>query len=258
MLAIIARAVLVTSCLVAWGCAPPVTTRVVSYNIHHGEGVDGRFDLERIAEVIIALDPDLVALQEVDRGTRRSGGIDQASVLAMLTGRHHAYGRAMPYDGGEYGVAILSRWPIVEATNDPLPYSEGHEPRTALSVVVESPKGRRLRFISTHFQHDSGDDRLEQARRLNRIFDGENEPPMILAGDLNAEPGSPPMQELLEWWTPAILEEPPLTFSSTAPDRTIDWILLKPGRKWTVFSVEAIDEPVASDHRPLVAVVRVR
>ena len=75
--------------------AAPVTVRVMSYNIHHGEGTDGAFDYERIAAVVNAWKPDLVALQEVDVGTRRARGVDQAARLAVLTGLHHAYGAAM-------------------------------------------------------------------------------------------------------------------------------------------------------------------
>ncbi|HEY3237285.1 MAG TPA: endonuclease/exonuclease/phosphatase family protein, partial [Polyangiaceae bacterium] len=87
--------------------------RLVTYNTHHGECVDGRFELERLAAIIRSLDPDLVGLQEVDNLTVRSGNVDQARVLGELTGMRHAFGRAMDFDGGEYGEAVLSRWPIL-------------------------------------------------------------------------------------------------------------------------------------------------
>src|SRR5262245_18009288 len=84
--------------------------RILTFNIRHGEGTDGVFKLARVADVINAQAPDLVALQEVDRGTRRVEGADQPAELARLTGLHGTFGKAMDYDGGEYGLVILSRW----------------------------------------------------------------------------------------------------------------------------------------------------
>src|ERR1700724_2661395 len=82
--------------------------RVLTYNIHHGEGTDGRFDLSRLARVMKSVQPDVIALQEVDRGTERSGGVDQLAELARLTDMHAEFGKAMDYSGGGYGVAWLS------------------------------------------------------------------------------------------------------------------------------------------------------
>ena len=85
------------------------TLRVLTYNIHHGEAMDRQFDYERLAKVINDLSPDIVALQEVDRGTKRASGVDQAALLGKLCKMHHVFGQAMPYQGGQYGEAILSR-----------------------------------------------------------------------------------------------------------------------------------------------------
>ena len=93
-------ALLVAALLLVAGCAAPSHhLRVMSYNIHHGEGTDGRFDLQRLAQIINDHQPDLVSLQEVDRGTARADGVDQAMELARLTGMDMAYGKAMDYDG---------------------------------------------------------------------------------------------------------------------------------------------------------------
>ena len=104
----------------AVGPQAPRTLRVLTYNIHHGEGTDERFDYERLAQVINDLSPDIVALQEVDRGTGRASGVDQAKLLGKLCKMHHAYGQAMPYQGGQYGEAILSRFPIQEVLVHPM------------------------------------------------------------------------------------------------------------------------------------------
>ena len=113
------------------------TVRILAYNIHHGEGMDGKLDLERIAALVRRVDPDLVTLQEVDSVTTRTDAVDQASELGRLTGLESIFGRFMSYQGGAYGMAVLSRWPIVAVANHRLP--DGAEPRSALSAVVRSP-----------------------------------------------------------------------------------------------------------------------
>src|ERR1700731_1570832 len=99
----------------------PRTLRVLTSNIHHGEGTDGRFDLSRLARVMKSVQPDVIALQEVDQGTERSGGVDQLAELERLTNMHAEFGKAMDYSGGGYGVAVLSRWPLLRNGTDPLP-----------------------------------------------------------------------------------------------------------------------------------------
>src|SRR5690606_23370805 len=95
------------------------TLRVLTYNIKHGATLRGDFDLDRIAGVIRGAEPDLVALQEVDVRTRRARGMDIAGELASRTRLYPAFGRAMPYDGGDYGVAILSRFPFENTRREP-------------------------------------------------------------------------------------------------------------------------------------------
>jgi len=80
------------------------TVRVLTYNIHHGEGMDGFFDLPRLARIIEATGADLVALQEVDQGTQRSSGVNELTELARLTRFHPAFGKAMDFQGGGYGM----------------------------------------------------------------------------------------------------------------------------------------------------------
>src|ERR1700674_4525771 len=84
----------------------PRTFRVLTYNIHHGQGTDGRFDLSRLAGVMKRVQPDVVALQEVDRGTERSGGVDQLAELERLTDMHAEFGKTMDYSGGRHGGGV--------------------------------------------------------------------------------------------------------------------------------------------------------
>jgi endonuclease/exonuclease/phosphatase family metal-dependent hydrolase len=222
---------------------------VLAYNIHHGEGMDSVLDLHRIAALIREVDPDLVAVQEVDSVTTRTGGVDQAAELGRLTEMEPRYGRFMPYQGGAYGMALLSRWPISQAVNVRLP--EGAEPRSAMSVVVISPKsGRALRFVGIHF-YRTADERMAQAEALDRALAG-GDTATILAGDFNSTPGSAVMARLSDSWSVVGKGEDHFTFPSYGPDREIDFVLFRPADAFEVISQRLIDEPVASDHRPVV------
>ncbi|MCK4871756.1 MAG: endonuclease/exonuclease/phosphatase family protein [Phycisphaerales bacterium] len=249
---------LLMTVLLTIGCTAPMPTiRIVTYNIHHGEGTDSVFDLERIALVISALNPDLVALQEVDRATRRSQGVDQAADIAKLTKMHVTYGKAMDYAGGAYGVAILSRWPIEHVSNHPLPFAGGREPRTALAAHVTTPGIGELVFVCTHLQHNSEDDRLAQAHELNALFAPPDvDSTIVLTGDFNAQIGSDPMNELLARWVDTSADSPAPTWPSDEPNVRIDYVLYRPGGSWRVLETRVIEEAIASDHRPLLVTLQ--
>jgi len=223
----------------------PRTLRVLTYNIHHGEGTDEVFDLERLAKVINDLSPDIVALQEVDNRTDRASGVDQAAVLGTLCQMHHAFGQAMPYSNGQYGEAILSRFPIEKTLVHPLPYATGQEPRSALQAHLDAPGIGPIIFVGTHLCHQSNETRVQQNKRLNQLLARQNGPPVILAGDFNARPGSDPMNALLEnGWVDTI-----------APRSRIDYVLIRAADPWRVKDVVIVDEPVASDHDPVLAIL---
>jgi endonuclease/exonuclease/phosphatase family metal-dependent hydrolase len=236
------------------GCGGRPQLRVMTYNIHHGAGMDGVLDLERIAAVIRRAEPDLVALQEVDRGTARSGGADQAAELARMTGMQHVYGAAMPYDGGEYGLAILSRPNVLESTVHRLPHSEGHEPRIALEATVPFDS-EVLSFVCVHYQHDSAEDRRQQAMAVASI---EREPSdlVIIAGDFNARLDEPPVMITSVFMESATGDDPIPTWPADTPTEAIDHVLVGRLGRMETTQVEVIEEPVASDHRPLVVTVR--
>ncbi len=140
------RRILLTLVLLApsVGCAAePARLRVLSYNIHHGQGEDGKFDLPRIAEVIKASGAQVTALQEVDDKTKRAGGVDQADELGKLTKTASRFAKAMDYSGGGYGEAALSALPILESKTIPLPADEGYEPRSAVAVKMP-PRPERV------------------------------------------------------------------------------------------------------------------
>lgn len=221
--------------------------RILTFNILHGETLKGDFDLDCIARVIREADPDLVALQEVDLRTQRARGMDLVSELGLRTRLNPLFGRAMFYDGGEYGEGILSKYSFLSARNHLLPAGEGKEPRAALEVQVLLPGGDTLTFVGTHLDHTEIEtDRLAQAAKINALYAGEHRP-MILCGDLNARPESAPMKELFSEWTVSDPDFSP-TFPSMEPVVKIDYVLFKPAHRWKVIESRVICDSIASDH----------
>jgi endonuclease/exonuclease/phosphatase family metal-dependent hydrolase len=240
-------------------CAAPVTPvpadatwRIASYNIRHGRGSDDRVDLERTAAVLRRLDADVIALQEVDERVTRSGVEDQAARLGELLGMHHAFGSFMEYQGGRYGLAILSRCPIAAA--EPVRLTDGNEPRVALVVTVAPPGGTAIRVIDVHFDWVADDAfRFAQATQVALLLDTMRTP-YVLAGDFNDQPGSRTLRLFRERAVEAVkADDDRLTFSATEPRREIDFVFVGPDRSWRNASARVITEPIASDHRPVVA-----
>ena len=240
--------------MVGRGAAADTPLRVLSYNIHHGRGTDGVVNLERIAAVIGGSAADVVVLQEVDDCTDRTGRIDQTAEIARLTGLHAEFGRQIDYQGGRYGQAILSRTPLEEPRVHVLPGDPHRETRIALAVRTVVA-GRSLVIVGTHLHHRDPAARLEQARAIEALDLGGG--PAILGGDLNAVPGSEPLTTLLASWR-STTAEPQLSFPAGQPTRQIDFILYRAAGVLEPGEVRVLDEPVASDHRPILAEFRVR
>lgn len=236
----------------------PMTLRVMTYNIHHGAGMDGKLDLPRIAEVIKRVKPDVVALQEVDLKTGRAQGVDQAAELGKLTGLHSAFGKAMDFDGGEYGEALLSRWPLEEVRVIELPKADGAEPRCILTARVQAD-GERPAFVfaGTHLEHAQAQLCLCQAGKLGSYLADSKGLSVILAGDLNAEFDSLPLTVLRRHYAVAATESLP-TFPAGQPRKSLDHVLYRPTSAWQVVETQVIDESAASDHRPLLVVLQRR
>ena len=211
--------------------------KVLTYN--RGTGTDGEFDLERLAKTINDLKPDIAAFQEVDNNTKRSPDTGQAGQLGKLTGLKHVFGKAMYFSSGQYGVAILSRFPLDQVKNYPLPYDFGQEPRTVLSVRGQPKNGLPdFVFADTHLCHNNAETCLQQTQQLNAVLQS--------ADGLNALPDSSPIKVLLEkCWTDAI-----------SPKSRIDHVLYLQKDLWKVLEITIVDDKVlASDHRPVLAVL---
>jgi endonuclease/exonuclease/phosphatase family metal-dependent hydrolase len=266
----------------------PREIRVVTYNIHHGEGLDREFDLKRIANLLLAVEPHVVALQEVDQGTKRVSGVDQPAELAKLTGMKVVYGRNIDFEGGGYGTAVLTKLPVRKTESVNLksfypPTKENSEQRGVQVLELGEKDGPGLLFLCTHLDYREPDEeRMASAKTINDLVAKRGEELAILAGDLNAVPGSGPMEEFRKGWK--IVGEggggkakgggsddgkppfdklrtgqaavPLLTYPADKPEKWIDYVLVRPAEKWEVVEVRVIEEAVASDHRPLLAVVR--
>jgi endonuclease/exonuclease/phosphatase family metal-dependent hydrolase len=241
--------------------------RVLVYNVHAGKDASGKESVQRIANVVKSLDPDIVLFQEVDKRTKRSGGVDQPAEYARLTGLHVAFGRSLDYDGGEYGIVVLSRWPIRRDTAIHLPVDPpqersggSHEPRVAMSVRIDAPFGP-LDLFNTHIDA-SGEDRwrLQEIKTIERLVKEAlaGDARILLGGDFNSTPDSPVQSELRAsglrdaWPTCGVGDG--LSYPTDVPRKRIDYLFLPSGFECMSARVVAAD---ASDHRPVVFTLRV-
>ncbi len=239
---------------------------VLVYNIHAGKDATRRDNLSRVAELVRGTGADLVLLQEVDRNTQRSGPADQPAALARLTGYPVAFGRTIGFQGGDYGIALLSRWPIQRDTLIPLAVTappggttDGREQRGVLVAVVATPGGS-LAVLNTHLDA-SGDDhwRVQEIAGVLRVAADVRERglPLLLGGDFNARPESPVHQALRaagfrDAW-PECGTGNALTFPADTPNRRIDYLYLTGEARCLDARVLPSD---ASDHRPLLVRLR--
>lgn len=233
--------------------------KVMSYNMRIASPPSLNWngtDLAAIARVINTHKPDLVALQEVDAYTARSGkNSHQAKELARLTGMNYFFAKAVDRSEGDYGVAVLSRFPITESYGYRLPVSPGSEGEVrGAAVIIASTPQSPIVFVSAHFDHLSDEDRRLQAEKLLEILEPYAEYPIIVGADLNMEPNDKVMDVIREKLVGCL--RCPLTFPQDNPQRTYDYILQnkRAARKFSLTKYYAIEEDYASDHLPLVAV----
>lgn len=240
---------------------PPHQLRVLCYNVHWCKGTDGKYDVARLADVINKAKPDLVALQEVDVGVKRSDRVHDVRELSKLTGLAARFGPTQHYEGGLFGNAVMTRLPILDVAIHPLPYTESTAerttyPRGAIAVTMQGPDGKPLRFVSTHFQHNVPEDRVAEAKAINKLFAADNDGlRTILAGDMNAVPDAEPVTVLLKKWTNAIDEAATPTAPATKPRSRIDYVFYRNTSHFRVIESKVIPESIASDHRPVLAVL---
>ena len=216
------------------------TLKVMTYNVRHCAGMDLVLDYDRTASVIAQQQPDVVALQELDSLTGRSGQLYQLGELANRTQYHPVFGAAIDYDGGKYGVGILTRETPLSTKRIPLP---GDEPRVLLVVELQN-----YVMACTHLDLEK-EPRLvsvpliiEEAQRWQK--------PFLLAGDWNDTPDSELLQEMTKYFT--ILSDSKASYPANEPQECLDYVALFKGHSIETLESTVIDEPEASDHRPVV------
>lgn len=235
--------------------------RIVTYNVHRCVGNDRRLDVARVADVLAALNPDIVALQELDVGRRRTNHVDQAHEIARRLDMSHHFHPAMTVQEERYGDAILTHYPerlVKRAALPGYPRIRGLEPRGALWIEVEID-GRPVQVINTHLGLVPREQQI-QAQHLAGpawLQHPDCRGPVILLGDFNATASSIVYRTLTASLQPsrrlARRKQPSSTFPSQLPVLRIDHHFVGPGIE--VQDVFAPFDPlcrVASDHLPLV------
>lgn len=243
--------------LLIWVCAVMATLtvhsqdnlRLMTYNIRNAKGMDNVCNYQRIANAINNVQPDVVAVQEVDSMTRRSGNRYVLGEIAERTQMHASYAPAIDYDGGKYGIGILSKQKPLQLKTCALPGRE--EERTLLVAEFED-----YLFACTHLSL-TAEDRMKSLELIKKMATGVQKP-FFLAGDLNATPESDFIRALQQDFT-VLNHFKNGTFPASEPKETIDYIAVwKPTAKgFALLSNRVPEEPVASDHRPIVADLRI-
>lgn len=234
----------------------PLKLKILSYNLRFGELAS----LEELAAFIKEQNPDIVALQEVDCRTYRDRapkqhGKDFATELGFRTGMLSAYGKTIPYAGGYYGIAILSKFPLAKVERFFLPKIEsGSEQRAVLVANVEYREGEFITFASTHLSHSNAAERQVQVEKLNEVLLVQSYP-VIVAGDFNARPDSEEISKGMNPWE--IVSNLAPTIPANAPKNTIDYIFCYPKDRW-IGSDAATYKVQFSDHLPISAIVELK
>ena len=234
------------------------TLRVMTYNIHVGVGMDKKLDLQRIADVINRERPDLVGLQEVDRNVKRTEGKDEIVELAEMTKMEFAFAPNLDYQGGKYGVAILSRLPIRGTVHRMFENKRETERRGMLRAEIEVDK-KMITFVTTHLDYQFEDGRLFETEQLMKFLELVRGP-LIVVADLNDVPEGSAYKLMRtkfdDAWITSRAKGDGFSYPADKPVKRIDHIFYRSGdrvrakKSWVV-------ETLASDHIPVVAEIEI-
>lgn len=224
---------------------------LMSFNVRNGKGLDNATLFERGAQTIQQYHPDIVALQELDNGTRRS---HRKNILEEYRHRtrlpYSFYGKAIEHDGGAYGIGLLSQKIPQQITSTSLP---GREEARAL-IIAEYEE---FIIFATHFSLTKAD-QIESITRISKEAEKYHKP-VILMGDLNITPGSAPYEKLCTYFIDLAHSEQK-TFPADNPQEKIDYIMLfKPWKQYLKKAESSvIPDAYSSDHRPIQTKITLR
>ena len=229
--------------------------KIMSYNIHHGANAESMDRMDSIAFLIKASGADIIGLQEVDSVCFRSGKVDQAKFLAEQLGMHYAFVRHFEFEGGAYGQALLSKYPISQVENHRLPVASSASSTSVafLTAQIELPNNY-LTIGVAHLDYRSDSSRQKQAEIILNILENQGNP-VFLLGDMNAEPSSKTI-EILRTAFVDTQKDTILTFPAINPTKKIDFIFADRNHPFRVLAAEALPFPY-SDHLPIVTTVSI-
>lgn len=236
--------------------------KIMSYNIRHGKGLDTVLDLSRAAALIKTQAPDLCGLQEIDQLISRSDNVNQTQYLAEHTQMEGTFGKFMPYQNGEYGMATLTAVPLTSTKILRLP--DGlQEPRVAIVHEVDIAKNCTIVFANVHFDwiesSEGSASRLQQAKTLVAYINSLDKA-AIITGDFNCTPDSPTMQYFADQGF-VFVEKGADHLSFQGEDASeIDHLIYRNSEqvKFKRKQSQLLKAPIISDHRPLVVTLEVR
>lgn len=238
------------------------TLRILTYNVHHCNPPDKNIiDVSAIAKVVKQSNASIVALQEIDVNTSRSGkDLNEAEAIAKECGMSFCFGKALDFAGGGYGIAILSKYPIsdVQCTLLSKEADPKTEQRALLTVRLTIGKNKFIRFACTHLDVASEANRQLQVNEIIKKSQSDSLP-FIIGGDFNASLNSSTINRLDQSFERSCKDCAP-TFPQDAPSSVIDFIAFNKrfSKKIKIIRHSVIDETYASDHRPVYAELLIR
>lgn len=232
--------------------------KIISYNIHHGTDTKENDNLDAVGAFIKSTGADVVGLQEVDSVCRRSGNIDQMKRLAQITGMHYAFARHYAYDGGAYGLGILSKYPISSIQNNRLTLlkvTPGKKSLGLISAFVHLPNQQKVLFSTGHFALDAATRSVQADETIAYLK--QKKIPVIFTGDLNAEPKTKEINVLNTYFSETDNSNL-LTFPVNVPRKRIDYIFISKKFLGEITTYTVFNDNKLSDHLPILAEVKLK
>lgn len=227
-----------------------LSLRVLSLNMKEG-GSYADYKAQPYVEFIRQYNPDVVLLQEMDNFTSRNGNKDLLTEIAAELGMFPYYAKSFTYQGGGFGVAVLSKYPYFKAGRVISSPEGAKEPRACGWVCIQLPGGETVRVASVHLAVESEDLRVKNMADYNKELLADSETPTILAGDFNATPESNTVAYArINWQNLGGTTD--FTIPSSGPNRRLDYIMGFP-KHWTCQTFKVDAQPSLSDHCALIA-----
>lgn len=234
--------------------------KIMSFNIHHGNppSDENKIDLNAIVQTIKNADADIIALQEVDVNTKRSGYINEAEILAKELKMEVFFTKAIDYEGGEYGVAILSKYPLTAKSFQKLSLAADAkaEPRVLQMATVNIPNQNPFVFANTHLDVLNTGNRPLQAQQIV-VIAKQQKLPVIFAGDWNATLNTETLNIIDEFFT-RTCSNCPVTCPEDGEQGAIDFIAYTKNSPFKTKNYRVLNKNTASDHYPILAEIKLK